>query len=564
MIFYDFETFKYDWMVCYLDTDTREEGCIINDRDGFKEFYEKYKYTIWVGYNSRGFDQWIAKGILAGFDPYKITKWIIDEGRKGWEFSKLLGKFPILNYDAQVGFRSLKELEAFLGHDIRETDVPFDLDRPLTKEELESTKQYCMYDVKETFHIFVETAGQFETLYGLIQEFNLPLTMISKTETQLTAYILGAVRKDYKDEHDIQFTDKVKLDKYKFVKEWFEERAKNLTDFTDDLETEISGIPTKFAWGGVHGAKPSYFGEGFFVLSDVNLMYTSMMLEFDLLSRSAKFKDKVREIYDTRFKLKAEGNPRQERYKLVLNKTYGGSLDKYNPLYDPRNGRSVCVNGQLALTMLLERVEHMVESVNINTDGILVKLHSKDDFPEYKRICDEWERETGLGLGHDIITNVWQKDVNNAIFLHDNGKIKSIGAYVKPLNKLDYHLPIVNKAIKEYFINGIEPYETIMKENRMIEFQFITKVSTKYEYAIYKGKPLTNKVYRVFATLGDGGTLYKQHKEKEIGSIDKTAGTPENCVIINEDITEMETPHWLDRQWYIDLAEKRIKDFLGE
>jgi hypothetical protein len=75
---------------------------------------------------------------------------------------------------------------------------------------------------------------------------------------------------------------------------------------------------------------------------------------------------------------------------------------------------------------------------------------------------------------------------------------------------------------------------------------------------------LTNKVYRVFATIGDGGTLYKQHKEKEIGSIDKTAGTPENCVIVNEDITEMETPCWLDRQWYLDLAEKRIKDFLGE
>jgi hypothetical protein len=416
--------------------------------------------------------------------------------------------------------------------------------------------------VLETFEVFVETATTFETDYGLIEEFGLEITDISKTETQLAGKILGAIRKEWKDEHDIQIAKQVILQKYTYVKDWFIGRAKAKTDFNDNLDTEIAGIPTRYAWGGVHGAKTGYFGEGFFVLSDINSMYPSMMIEFELLSRNVTQKAKFKHIYDTRFQLKSVGDIRQERYKLVLNKAYGGSLDKYNPLYDPRNGRSVCINGQLALTMLLERVEYMVEAVNINTDGILVKLNSEDDFPKYKAICNEWEKETGLRLGHDIITNVYQKDVNNAIFKHRNGKIKSIGAYVKPLSRLDYHLPIVNKAVKAYFLEGKSVYETIMNEDKLIEFQFITKVSNKYDYAVHGEKIITNKIYRVFATKGNGATLYKKHKSKD--TLDKTAGTPDNCVIINEDITERKVESWLDKNWYIDLAEKRIKDFLGE
>ena len=41
--------------------------------------------------------------------------------------------------------------------------------------------------------------------------------------------------------------------------------------------------------------------------------------------------------------------------KLVLNTTYGAMLNKYNALYDPLMGRSVCISGQL---FLLELANH--------------------------------------------------------------------------------------------------------------------------------------------------------------------------------------------------------------
>ena len=39
MVIYDFEVFKYEWMVCWLDTDTRKMYSIVNDTEKFKSFY---------------------------------------------------------------------------------------------------------------------------------------------------------------------------------------------------------------------------------------------------------------------------------------------------------------------------------------------------------------------------------------------------------------------------------------------------------------------------------------------------------------------------------------------
>jgi hypothetical protein len=90
----------------------------------------------------------------------------------------------------------------------------------------------------------------------------------------------------------------------------------------------------------------------------------------------------------------------------------------------------------------------------------------------------------------------------------------------------------------------------------------VTKVSNKYEYAFKDDKILRQKVFRVFASKNiNDGTLYKKHKSKS--TLDKTAGTPENCFIDNSDITGKKIPRNLDLDWYIDLAKKRIEKFIG-
>lgn len=578
IIIYDFEVFKHDWMVCWLDTKTRKLYCIKNDRKRFEDFYQYYKNEIWVGYNSRQYDTWIAKAILCGFDPWKMNEWLIVKGKKGFEFSKLLNKFPILNYDAIVGFRSLKELEAFMGHDIRETTVPFDIDRKLTEQELKEVEFYCKHDVMETFEVFVETKEEFESHMGLIKEFGLPITCVSKTKAQISAIILDAVKKERNDEFEIRFPETMQLGKYEYVGNFYHNWAMNERNYdTMELQTQINGVPHTFGIGGLHGSKDKYFGEGYYLMADVGSYYPALMIEYDFLSRNVHRPEKYRQIRDERLRMKALKDPRQQPRKIVLNGTFGASKDKYNALYDPLQANNICIAGQLLLTDLLDKLDGKCELIQSNTDGILVKLYRKEDRELIINICEEWGKRVRMEMEFDDISKVVQRDVNNYIIVMDNGKIKRKGAVVKKLSRIDNDLPIVNKAVVDYFVHGITPTETILKCDELIMFQKITKISSKYEFGFkedelgerysfgdrhYRGCILNNKVQRCFAsTRPNDGSLYKKHSSKE--TIDKTASTPVKCYIDNTNVEGKKCPSYLDKQWYIDLANQRIKEFLG-
>lgn len=562
IIIYDFEVFKHLWMICWLDTETRKLHHIVNDKELFEKMYDHYKDTVWIGYNSRNYDQWIAKAILCDFNPYEMNDWIINKDRKGFEFSNLLHKFPILNYDCSVGFRSLKELEAFMGHDIRETSVAFDVDRPLTDLEIQETLKYCKHDVMETFHVFVETKTEWESHIGLLKEFKLPIPYINKTKVQLSAMILGAEKKKHDDEFDIVIPSNLKLGKYDFLAEHFINWSKNSKDYEEiTLNCEVAGVPHTFGAGGAHGAISHYLGTGIYVMADVDSYYPACMILYDLLSRNVKDKKKFKIIRDERIKMKMNKDPRQAPRKIVLNGTYGASKDKYNNLFDPRQANNVCIHCQLFIVDLIEKLEGKFELIQTNTDGILCKLEKIEDLERFKEICKEWMNRTGFNLGFDLYTNVIQRDVNNYILIDEDGHLKRKGGVVKKLSKLDNDLPIVNKAIVDYFTKNIPVEKTILECDEFIMFQKITKISRKYEYAIHNDKILQERVHRCFASNDvNDGILYKKKVDKE--NPDKTAGTPEHCFIYNDNIENMKVPAKLDKQWYIDLAQERIDKFI--
>lgn len=562
IIIYDFECFKHDWLVCWLDTETKEIYSIVNDRVKFQKFYEYYKNRIWVGYNSRNYDQWIAKSILADFNPYEMSEWIIKKERKGFEFSNLLNSFYIINYDCSVFGRSLKQLEGFMGHDIQESDVPFDIDRKLTDKELKSVIQYCKHDVWETFEVFVKNKNEFEEHMGLIQEFELPIYNVSKTSTQLASIILGAVSKKRDDEFDIRIADTVDIKKYKHIPERFLEWSKFEKDYkTMKFETYVLGVKHVFGVGGIHGAKKNYIDEGLFLMADVGSYYASLMIEYDMLSRNVSNKTKFSQIRDKRFEYKMAKNPKHKSLKLVLNKTYGGSKDQYNSLYDPQQANNVCISGQLLLVDLLEKLEGHCDLVQSNTDGVLLKVYSYEELEVVKQICEDWKKRSRMTLEYCNVKAVIQKDVNNYIIVLNDGTIKRKGMYVKELNDLDYDLAIVNEAVVNYFIKGIIPRKTIMECDDYIKFQMITKIGKPYEYTFHNDKVLTTRVNRVFASKDkNDSTLYKKKTIKD--SHDKVASTPEHCYIDNRNIVEKKIPTKLDKEWYIKLAESRIDDFL--
>ena len=574
MIFYDFEVFKYDWLVVLIDPVNQKEWVIINDKDEFEKFYAAHKKDIWVGFNSRHYDQYILKGILAGFNPKEINDWIILKGFPGWQFSSLLRKFSLNNYDVMNGTdRGLKAFEGFMGNNIKESSVPFDIDRKLTPGEINETVKYCRHDVEQTIEVFLQRKSDFDAQMGLLKMFNLPLSNISRTKVQLSAQILEAKKRTYDDEFDISFPPTMRIKKYENVVHWYmnpANRKYRVNPYDEkskkhQLCCEVAGVPHQFAWGGVHGAREKYYGEGYFINMDVASLYPSLMIKYNLHSRSCN-PQKFNDIVQTRLKYKREKNPLQAPLKIVINGTYGAMKDPNNPLYDPRQANNVCVYGQLLLLDLMEKLEPYCDIIQSNTDGVLVKLRANTEEEanrEYARIDDiaaEWEQRTGLTLEFDEYRKVFQKDVNNYVIVDAEGHYKSKGSYVKKLKPLDYDLPIVNKAMIDFMVRGIPVETTISSCHELKEFQQVKKISGKYKCIQHGDEIVNEKCIRCFASLDDhDGGLIKIHAST--GRPAKIESTPEHCFLYNEEVNGVKVPRRLNKQWYIDLANKRLNDF---
>mgnify|MGYP003585555273 CR=1 FL=1 len=558
MIFFDFEVFLHDWLVVLADANTQTFQTIINDSEKLRRFYEKNKAEIWIGYNSRSYDQYILKGILLDFDPYEISKFIIAEDRKGWEYSSAFNKIPFYVFDIMTSHHGLKQLEGYMGNDIRETDVSFKTARKLTEAELRQVEKYCRHDVEQTMEVFLNRTDEFETQLSLLNAFKLPLSYIAKTKAQLVAIILEATRQRYNDEFQITLPNTLRLSKYRHIADWYRDPANR--DYNKSLKTTVAGVPHIFAWGGIHGAIDNYQGEGLFLNIDVASYYPALMIEYNFLSRSVVDPEKYRQIRDERIRLKKEKNPMQQPYKIVLNSTYGAMKDKYNALYDPLQANNVCVGGQLLLLDLIEKLEPYCTIIQSNTDGVIIKLPN-DDVDFIKSICAEWEVRTRMVLEFETFERIFQKDVNNYIVIHADKTYKSKGAYVKKLDILDNDLPIVNKALIKYFTQGTPLEETITGCTNLMEFQKIVKVSRKYMYAMHGDKILSERVLRVFASRSrrDAGVF----KQKTLDRIEKIANTPERCFIENGNVNCLSLPPKLDIAWYIDVARKRLRDFVA-
>lgn len=333
LIFFDFEVFsesicpttnKPFWLVVFIEYETKKKYTIKNDVERLEWFYEYYKDCIFIGYNSRGYDQWVFKGLLLGMDAGFITKQIIEKGIKGHNVVKGGYNIPLLTYDCSTGFHSLKQLEAFMGSKIKESDVPFNIDRPLTKAEEDEIELYCTHDVLETIKVFNKTYTKFDSQISVMEMFDVDISHIAKTSAQLTAMILEGERTDDRgDEYDFIYPDTLKLSKYQFVKDWFDS-IKDGTFRGDEkgkieVEFMIADNPTVYALGGVHGALKNFSYEGKIYALDVASLYPALILEYGLMSRNVPSDEKFRYIRDTRIKLKREKNPLQKALKLVIN-----------------------------------------------------------------------------------------------------------------------------------------------------------------------------------------------------------------------------------------------------
>lgn len=626
MIFYDFEVFEYDWLAVFIDVTNKKEHVIINNRDELKSLYEANRKDIWVGFNNRHYDQYIFKGILLNMNPKKINDWIIVDKKEGWQYSVAFKEIPMINYDVMpnppVG---LKTLEGFMGSNIKETDVDFQIRRRLTQEEIQQTVKYCRHDVEQTIEVFLKKISEFNAMHGIIQAFPdiVGLSDIGDSEARIAAKVLGCTRRSFEDEFDFFFLPCLRLKKYKYVQDWFEQKRQEALSMdlahkdkyskqawykSQNLETIVAGIPHTFGFGGLHGApdKPIH-RKGQILHVDVNNYYPSLLIAWMLVTRAAT-NDNFKLVYDTRKAMKKKqiaaakaGNKAEAKrwkkaqlpYKKILNALSGAMKDATNAAYDPRNNNCMCINGQLMLLDLIEHLEVVpgLELIQSNTDGLIIWIPDTDEaFNMVDDICWEWEQrcsteQCSILLELDNISEIYQKDVNNYLWVDIDGGVERIGAYVKELSPIDNDLPILNKALVDYMVHKTPVEQTINQCDDLIMFQKIVKLSDKYDFVEHEHgngqivrstkhrdgtrtelwsyptvKEYYYKSYRVFASnrMIDG-RLLKRKIEKSKG--EKFGNTPDHSFITNDSVVGVKVPPALDKQWYIDLAKKRLKQF---
>lgn len=585
LIIYDVEVFAFDWIVVFKDVESGVHTVIHNDSEALRECI--FEDGIYVGFNSKHYDQFIIKAICCGFTPQEVkqTNDYLIGGGQGWEYPPLRDFFFKFNNvdikdDTQMGL-SLKAIEGHLGLSVEESTVPFDIDRPLTEDELKETAKYCMHDVDTTERLvelrkdYLKNKVHIGRLAGLSD-----VKAMGMTNAKLTAAMLKASKKPHDDERKYVYPENLKREYippevFAFFDKMYDPSVSDKELFSGKLEFQIGDCPGVVGYGGIHAAIPHYFfeetGDRVIRNKDVASYYPHLMTLCGYTSRNIPSAQIFIDVLETRMKAKASGDKATANaLKLVVNTTYGALLNKYNDLFDPLMGRSVCITGQL---FLLELAQHLyadipgLKIIQLNTDGIMVEC-SRKDLPKLDEICDEWQSRTGFELEEDAVVKIAQKDVNNYIEVQSNGKAKSKGGYlvrgIAPAGafNINNNACIVATALKEYLTKGVPVEDTINGCNDIFQFQLIAKAGAKYReaYHLVDGEKVpVQKVNRVYATKDERyGKLFKVKAEND--STAKIEMLPEHCIIDNDNKLSIDD---VDKTFYIEMAKKRINDFLG-
>ena len=587
IVFFDFEVFSHDWLVCFESYAYGSKYYVHNDSEALRRFLQKNSHIILCGYNCKSYDNYILKACLCDLPPREIKEvndWMIQQDQAGWTYPLPyrieLPPTTDLFLDITPP-KGLKEIEGNLGMNIVESSIPFEITTPLTSEQFSEVLRYCRHDVSALRPLFEERKEYLKskvkvgTLAGLSVEKSLYMT-----NGQLTASFLKAKKQYRNDEREYVYPDqlhrhKIPQDVLDFFSRLEDDTIDSQTLFSSKLNTEIAGCPHVVGFGGLHGALPCYeessTADRVILNADVGSYYPTLMIKYGYVSRNIPNASQYEDVYHTRLEAKQAGQKEiANALKLILNTKYGCMLNEYSELYDPLQARSVCISGQLFLIDLIQSLTQLesVRLIQSNTDGIMFSV-DRTQRQQAESIVSEWEQRTGFTMEYDEIVKVAQKDVNNYVMMTIQGDIKCKGGYVsdyKGGNFKSKNTAIISKAIVEHLLYDKDVRELIEAETDVTLFQQIGKAGRTYHQTVQEidGKlEEVQRVNRIYATNDYRyGRLYKV-KVNEKGEIirkDKLANCPDHCLIDNDHQVSIEQ---IDKSFYIELAQKRINDFKG-
>ena len=196
--------------------------------------------------------------------------------------------------------------------------------------------------------------------------------------------------------------------------------------------------------------------------------------------------------------------------KIVINSIYGKLGYEYGDICDKMAVLKVTINGQLFLLMLCEELEmNGLEVVSANTDGIVVKV-KKDKKGIYDEIVKKWQEYTRLGLDSEEYKCYINRDINNYVVQELNDKVTYKGVmnpymFMADLSK-GYDMPIVAKAVSNYFLENKPILETLYECDNILDFCKTQNVGRQYhiEFTDAKGTIKLQRNMRFYVSTKGG------------------------------------------------------------
>ena len=585
---YDLET--YPNLFCgVFNTEGKETVFEIsarkNDYEKLLEFYTDKNIKYAIGFNNIKFDAQILHYLVSNKELFikkqgselvslvflfaqKVISSTYDGGfppYAEWNFGvKQIDLFLINHYNNKNKMTSLKWIEFSINHP-KVQDLPYKFDRPLKSSQFDEVIEYCKNDVNAT-RKFAEECRDLIKL-RISQDKQYPsLRLLNKPDSSVGEQMflhfmsesMGISIKELREMRThrapLPVKDLIlpyinfKTSEFQKILDWYN------SSMTGGLENSVTFAEIEFVFGegGIHASWENKIFEADSEYDILDIDVTSFYPNLAIVNnfRPEHLGDAFSRVYKNLFlerRKYPKGSVENLSYKIILNGSYGKFGDEYSFLYDKKVMNQICINGQLLIAMLCERLS-FIDSVTIiqaNTDGVTIKV-KKSKRNEVEDTCKRWEKLTSLELEYAEYKKMVINNVNNYMAQYTDGKIKDKGAsyIVNPDHHKNKSQRIVQIALRKYFFEGIPIRETI--ENHLTtkekgsewnekkqkyevpyygiyDFCIGRKVKWNQRYVILKGMKdikINEKVIRYFITK-DKATMMKMYDDGRVESVNK-------------------------------------------
>ena len=430
-----------------------------------------------------------------------------------------------------------RKSERFRGMTIEEVRrlLTSDFDRCILPKHIPSMLHYNRNDVFLLGEMVRQNPDEVKLRYGLHKAFGI--NCLSSARSNISDKLLVKFYSQFSGLHKSQFetkrTERTRISFNKVIFPHISFKTKQLQDLLSDMmnvyiyhtnksdftrEFEFYGTKYSIGCGGIHTQDPpgifkSDTDKYTYVHWDYTSYYPSIMIAYLVAPKhlNAKIFAKMVDYFKTT-RVAAKHNKNKngnviegvddiltaEALKIVINAIYGKLGFNEFWLYDRLAQMKVTINGQLMTLNLIESLElEGIHCISANTDGIVIKIPN-DKKEVFETITKGWNERNKMSADGEYYKMLVRRDVNSYFDIQTDGTEEFKGdmdplQYRKNYAK-GYDMPIVAKAVYEYFVNNIPVMDTLRNHKDILDFCKTQNVGRKFKVCydkIVNGKIVT-------------------------------------------------------------------------